>query len=133
MPDVDNLNKVAGVDDRVAGIDDRVARVNEGVTSLDPLADRWPATDLASDMLRIAPCVAAHPSPPDYFQSTIMARDGMLVDTGAITIFFVEVYTRIKERRPGWAALSPVSQHALKSFWMATQPSNPGKVSAMFV
>ncbi len=36
---------------------------------------------------------------------------GALVGTGALTILFVEVYTRIKERRPGRAALS--------------QPTNP--------
>jgi hypothetical protein len=33
----------------------------------DPLADRWPAIDLASEMHRITPCIATH-------QSTIMAR-----------------------------------------------------------
>lgn len=48
-----------------------------------------------------------------------------LVGTGALTIFFVEVYTHIKERRPGRAALSPVSHHALESFRKAAQPSNP--------
>jgi hypothetical protein len=48
-----------------------------------------------------------------------------LVGTGGLTIFFVEVYSRIKERQPGWAALSPVSQHALQSFRKAARPSNP--------
>jgi hypothetical protein len=40
----------------------------------DPLADRWPATDLASETLRIAPYIATYPSRPDSFQPTIMAR-----------------------------------------------------------
>jgi hypothetical protein len=40
----------------------------------DPLADRWPATNMATETLRIAPCFATHPSRPDSFQSTIMAR-----------------------------------------------------------
>ena len=50
---------------------------------------------------------------------------GALVCTGALTILFVEVYTRIKERRPGRAALSQVSQHALESFQKAARPTNP--------
>src|SRR6267154_1650145 len=40
----------------------------------DPLTDRWSATDLASETLCIAPCIATHPSRPDSFHSTIMAR-----------------------------------------------------------
>jgi hypothetical protein len=40
----------------------------------DPLADRRPATDMASETLRIAPCITTHTSRPDSFQSTIMAR-----------------------------------------------------------
>jgi calcium permeable stress-gated cation channel len=50
---------------------------------------------------------------------------GALVGAGALTIFFVEVYTRIKERQPGRAALSPVCQHAVESFRNAARPSNP--------
>ncbi|KAI0299794.1 hypothetical protein BC826DRAFT_1090413 [Russula brevipes] len=46
-----------------------------------------------------------------------------LVATGIVTIFFVEVYTRLKERQPGRGALSPVSQHALESFRKAARPS----------
>jgi hypothetical protein len=46
-----------------------------------------------------------------------------LIATGIVTIFFVEVYTRLKERQPGRGALSPVSQHALESFRKAARPS----------
>lgn len=59
------------------------------------------------------------------FSRRLWPEGGALVGTGGLTIFFVEVYTRIKERRPGRAALSPVSQHALESFRKAAQPSNP--------
>lgn len=48
-----------------------------------------------------------------------------LVGVGVATIFFVELYTRLKERRPGQAALSPVSQHAVESFRRAAKPNNP--------
>jgi hypothetical protein len=91
----------------------------------DALADRWSATDLASETLRIAPCIATHPSRPDFFSRRLWPEGGTLVGTGGLTIFFVEVYTHIKGRLPGRAALSPVSQHALESFRKAAQPSNP--------
>lgn len=48
-----------------------------------------------------------------------------LVSIGTLTVFFVEVYARIKERQPGRGALSPVSLHALESFRKAAHPSNP--------
>ena len=50
---------------------------------------------------------------------------GSLVGVGLVTIIFVEVYARLKERRSGRAALSPVSQHALESFRKAAQPAHP--------
>jgi len=59
------------------------------------------------------------------FSRRLWPEGGALVGTGAFTILFVEVYTHIKERRPGRAALSPVSQHALESFRKAAQPNNP--------
>jgi len=59
------------------------------------------------------------------FTRRLWPEGGALVGTGCLTIFFVEVYARIKERLPGRAALSPVSQHALESFRKAAQPSNP--------
>lgn len=59
------------------------------------------------------------------FTRRLWPEGGALVGTGGLTIFFVEVYSRIKERRPGRSALSPVSQHALESFRRAARPSNP--------
>lgn len=59
------------------------------------------------------------------FSRRLWPEGGALVGTGALTIFFVEVYAHIKERRPGRAALSPVSLHALESFRRAARPSNP--------
>ncbi|KAN0102356.1 hypothetical protein V8E52_012028 [Russula decolorans] len=60
-----------------------------------------------------------------FFSRRLWPEGGTLVGTGGLTIFFVEVYTHIKGRLPGRAALSPVSQHALESFRKAAQPSNP--------
>lgn len=50
---------------------------------------------------------------------------GALVGAGLVTIIFVEVYARLKERRRDKAALSPVTQHALESFRKAAQPDHP--------
>ena len=48
---------------------------------------------------------------------------GALVGAGVLTLIFVEVYTRLKERSPGRRSLNPVSQHALDSFGKAAKPS----------
>lgn len=50
---------------------------------------------------------------------------GALIGVGLVTIVFVEVYARLKERRSSRAALSPVSQHAIESFRKAAQPDHP--------
>jgi len=50
---------------------------------------------------------------------------GALIGVGLVTIIFIEVYARLKERQAGRAALSPVSQHALESFRKAAQPDHP--------
>ena len=50
---------------------------------------------------------------------------GALIGVGLITIVFVEVYARLKERRSSRVALSPVSQHAIESFRKAAQPAHP--------
>jgi hypothetical protein len=55
------------------------------------------------------------------FTRRLWPEGGSLVGTRGLTIVFIEVYTYIKERRPG---LSPVSLHALESFRKAARPSN---------
>jgi hypothetical protein len=59
-----------------------------------------------------------------FLSRRLWPEGGALIGAGAITIFFVEMYTRLKERRVGREALTPVSQHALESFRKAAQPSN---------
>lgn len=46
-----------------------------------------------------------------------------LVATGGFIVVFVEVYSYFKERLPGQAALSPVSQHALEAFRKTARPN----------
>ncbi|KAI0308375.1 hypothetical protein B0F90DRAFT_1807574 [Multifurca ochricompacta] len=48
-----------------------------------------------------------------------------LAGVGVFIIVFVEVYTRLKERRKGRRGLNPVSQHALESFRKAARPNHP--------
>ena len=57
-----------------------------------------------------------------FFSRRLWAEGGALVGAGGLTILFVEVYTRLKERRLSRGVPSPVSQHAVESFRKAARP-----------
>ena len=57
-----------------------------------------------------------------FFSRRLWPEGVALVGVGGAIIVFVEVYTRLKERRMGRGVLSPVSQHAVESFRKSARP-----------
>jgi hypothetical protein len=57
-----------------------------------------------------------------FFSRRLWPEGIVLVGAGGITIVFVEVFTRLKERRLGRGMLSQVSQHAVETFRRSARP-----------